>query len=454
MKIEMAGLSEERVRMMTDEADQAKHKGKVNDDEPVNSAQQEDNHENGLQPNQVGLTSNFETFWNICNTIQGLPILTIPYAVYNGGVLSIFTLLLVAAASNYTAKTIVKCLYQNTVSGKRIRVRDSYAEVGEAFCPKFGGCLVLLAQFIELLFVSAVYPHMVGRLLVKSFSQFPLPFWAWTIIGGLAFAPNILVKNLKQVAWTSIITVLAAKTIFVAVFTYSLAQHSRWEVASLGDVNLQTFPAALGIMVASYLSQPFVPVIEGSMLRKNEFNHLMNIAYFAMTLLNILIAILSNVTFSNVAEVITNNMPGGIFRNVVNIMAAVLSFTSYTLPMFTIFEIAEKSSFPCLSVHNEKAYSPYTIAFRLLMISLSVFLAAFVPDYSYLLAFVGSIAGICLEFIFPPLFHFKIYFDHLSAWERILDVTVVVVGTAVSALGVVFSGRSLIEVYRSRTTRP
>ena len=74
------------------------------------------------------LASSFATFWNICNTIQGLPILVIPYAVRNGGFLAVLALLLVAAASNYTGKTIVRCLYEtDSESGERKRVRSSYA---------------------------------------------------------------------------------------------------------------------------------------------------------------------------------------------------------------------------------------------------------------------------------------------------------------------------------------
>ena len=95
------------------------------------------------------LASTFATFWNICNTIQGLPILVIPYAVRNGGYLAILTLLLVAVASNYTGKTIVRCLYEkDSESGKQKRVRNSYADVGNAFLPKVGGHLVLGTQFL------------------------------------------------------------------------------------------------------------------------------------------------------------------------------------------------------------------------------------------------------------------------------------------------------------------
>ena len=281
---------------------------------------------------EENLASTFETFWNICNTIQGLPILVIPYAVRDGGYLTILTLLLVAAASNYTGKTIVRCLYgKDSKTGRKKRVRNSYADVGNAFLPNVGGHLVLATQFLELLFVASVYPLLVGRLFAKSFPHVPVPCWLWTLIGGILFVPNIFLKNLSQVAWTSILTVLSAKVIFITIVAYSLLQFQKWELSSLEHFDASTYPSALGILVASYLSQPFVSLIEGSMRYKDKFNSVMNISYATMTLLNVIIGLVAYISFElDTAEVVTNNLPEGSFRIAVNVMAAVLSFTSYT----------------------------------------------------------------------------------------------------------------------------
>ena len=136
----------------------ASHEGKEEDNRNrLKDCDAEDKCDNVVSLQEENLASTFETFWNISNTIQGLPILVIPYAVRNGGYLAILTLLLVAAASNYTGQTIVRCLYEtDSRSGKRKRVRNSYADVGNAFLPKIGGHLVLCTQFLELLFVASV----------------------------------------------------------------------------------------------------------------------------------------------------------------------------------------------------------------------------------------------------------------------------------------------------------
>lgn len=399
------------------------------------------------------LTSTCETFWNICNTIQGLPILAIPYAVKNGGFLALMVMLIIAITSNYTAKIIVRCLYDKGISAldsksKRKRIRNSFVEVGHAFNSRFGGSLVLVIEILQLLFLSAVYPRMVGTMLANSFPNVNVPCWLWTILGGIAFVPNIFLQNLSQVAWTSIITVVSAKVIFVAVFTYSVSQYNRWELASLENFDIHTFPAALGILVASYLSQPFVPVIEGSMRHKEKFNMLMNSAYSSMTLLNVVIGFVAFISFQpNTAEVITNNLPEGSFRRIINIMAALLAFTSYTLPMFTIFDIVQTAHLPFLCENfGAKVCSPDVLMFRTVLVSCSVLMAAVVPRFAYLLALVGSIAGISMEFILPPLFHSKLYFDDLRWWEILVNILVISIGTFFLLTGIFFSGKSLFLI--------
>ena len=437
-----------------------KGKGHERNDEYKINAMKDWNAEDkcdNVSPQKKTLASTFETFWNISNTIQGLPILVIPYAVRNGGYLAILTLLLVAVASNYTGKTIVRCLYETDPhSGKRRRVRNSYADVGNAFLPKIGGHLVLYTQFLELLFVASIYPLLVGELLAKSFPHVAVSCWLWTLIGGLLFVPNMFLRNLSQVAWTSILTVLSAKVIFITVLTYGLLHFHKWELSSLEHFDAGTYPSALGILVASYLSQPFVSLIEESMRHKDKFNLVMNLSYGTMTLLNVIIGIAGYLSFQReTAEVVTNNLPEGSFRIAVNVMAAVLSFTSYTLPMFTIFEIIENSDLPCLPQNfGQSIFSPSVVVFRFSLISISVIFAATFPAYTYLLAFVGSIAGISLEFIFPPLFHLKICWDDMTWCNILVDTVVVVTGFAVLISGTLSSIRSIIQVYSQPITSP
>lgn len=394
------------------------------------------------------LTTVFETFWNICNTIQGLPILAIPYTFQVGGWWSLFTLVVVAIASNYTSIILVRSLYEEK-DGVKVRVRTSYMEIGEAFWPGGGRWLVLSTMVVELLFVATMYPLLVGAMFAKSFPNVNMPLFAWTMIGGLALIPNTLLKNLSQVAWTSIITVISAKVIFVSVIAYSVSLFHKWEVASLNNFKPNSFPAALGILVACYLAQPFVAFIESTMKRPEKFETTLNWSYVAMTTLNVAIGLVAGVTFyPDVDEVVTNNLPAGIFRQVVNSMAAILAFTSYTLPMFTAFDVIERSGSPCMS--KGFASNIYTFRVQILRVSMVLFtilMAAVIPHYTFLLAFVGSISGITLEFIFPALFHMKIYCTKLKWYEFAMDILIVFIGTLAMTISVIVSWISMYKCY-------
>ena len=87
------------------------------------------------------------------------------------------------------------------------------------------------------------------------------------------------------------------------------------------------------------------------------------------------------------------------------------------------------------------------LIFRFGLIVVSVAFAASIPAYTYLLAFVGSIAGISLEFVFPPLFRMKIYRQDMSWFNFFVEAAVLVAGLVVLILGTIFSLRSMIQVY-------
>ncbi len=394
------------------------------------------------------LTTVFETFWNICNTIQGLPILAIPYTFKVGGWWSLFTLVVVAITSNYTSIILVRSLYE-VKDGVKIRVRSSYMEIGEAFWPSGGKWLVLIIMVIELVFVATMYPLLVGNMFQKSFPQVKLPLFAWTFIGGLALIPNTLLRNLSQVAWTSIITVISAKVIFISVIAYSVSLFHKWEVRSLNNFEPNAFPASLGILVACYLAQPFVAFIESSMKKPEKFETTLNWSFVAMTTLNVVIGLVAGVTYyPDTEEVVTNNLPVGVFRQIVNAMAAILAFTSYTLPMFTAFDIIETSGSACLGeFFATNIYTCKVQALRLGMVFVTIIMAAVIPHYAFLLAFIGSVTGITLEFIFPALFHMKIYCSKLHWYEFAMDIIVVFIGTLVMTISVIVSWISMYKCY-------
>ena len=60
-----------------------------------------------------------DTVWNITNAIQGMFVLSLPWAVDHGGFFGLFLIVLTAVACAYTGGILIDCLYEETEFGKR-----------------------------------------------------------------------------------------------------------------------------------------------------------------------------------------------------------------------------------------------------------------------------------------------------------------------------------------------
>ncbi|CAG9830322.1 unnamed protein product [Diabrotica balteata] len=146
----------------------------------INNCQQEDsNFSNAYQRQQSRMSSvdfsegsdfvegrtvskinEYQAAWNVTNAIQGMFIVSLPFAVLKGGYWAIAAMIGVAYICCYTGKILVECLYEFDVqTGKQIRVRDSYVAIAkECFGKKYGSKIVSIAQIIELLMTCILFP--------------------------------------------------------------------------------------------------------------------------------------------------------------------------------------------------------------------------------------------------------------------------------------------------------
>ena len=150
----------------------------------------------------------------------------------------------------------------------------------------------------------------------------------------------------------------------------------------------------------------------------------------------------------------------------VNILVLLLALTSYTIPVFTAFDIVENLDIPCNrtlqskekaekeektenveSKLEEKLNNISSKAVRTSLISITLLIAILVPHFGLYMALVGNFTGMCLAFIFPAIFHMKIFFEKLMWYDFIIDVLVLCFGVVGSAVGCHFSVQQLIDAY-------
>lgn len=401
-------------------------------------------------------TSYLQTFWNIFNANQGVAILAMPYVVKSGGYAAIFSIIAVAIISNFSNKRLVDCLYEYTEKGEKFRVRNSYVEIGEAFAPRYGHHLVNAAQMFEQVSYCTLLLILCGSILESTFPFTSLSQSDWTAIAAIALLPNVLLKSLADVSWVSFITVVIGEVIYLIVLFYGFWHHQRWDVASMPPFALKKFGAAVGIVVVSYSSQPYMPAIEGSMQYPSRFNNVMDVTYIAVTFVKVFFGFIGYLTFTHdTDQVITNNLPEGTLHITVNLLVLFLAVTSYTIPVYTVFDILENISFPCGQIDNpsnakgkDKLSYIQALVARLCVISFTLLVGVLVPHFGLYMALVGSFTGMCLSFIFPALFHMKICYARMQWYDFFIDSFVSIFGILGAIIGCHFSVLALISVYQ------
>ena len=266
----------------------------------------------------------------------------------------------------------------------------------------------------------------------------------------------------------STLTVVSAVCISVVLTLYCFTQAGTWQTYDLNEFDLKEFVASIGVMVASYSSQMYLSIIECDMKKPKDAPLVMNAGYFAMTALKIGVGVIAYMTFGeNTHEVVTLNLPTGMILTAVNIVVVILSLSSYTLPMFTVFEILEKDS-PWLvtgdielssekelkNLDEETKQSYIAIrrtVVRLALVIVTLIMAVSVPHFGLVLSFIGSFTGAFLEMVFPSLFYVILKHERISTVTIVLNILIVGFSMLFMGVGIYFSGMAMVKAFKLHT---
>lgn len=401
--------------------------------------------------------STMDTFWKACNSVQGLVILSMPLVTLFGGYWFIFGTIAIALLSNYTSKILINCLYQEFPGKGRTRVHNTYADIGDAFWPKYGRHMVDATKFFELMFVATINSIACGEAIYYTLPYLPVGKQIWILIFGLAMIPNVFLNSVKLLSKISMLTIFFALANFVIIVAYSLGQSASWNAEDLLVFDPHRFPLALGVVLASYSSQIYLTVLEGTMRHPEKFNTVINFAYIAMTMLKIGVGAFGYLTFTDsVSDMASNNLPLGPYRITVNVVVTVLSFMGYSLHMFAVFDMIEKSApryltARFLSHDGSRPSVPCVVQLRLMLTSLTILMGILVPHFTLFTAFIGSGTSTAIALIFPCLFYLKIFFWELKWQEIILNVFIVCFGVLMAVCGIISTGRELYLTFTQGT---
>ncbi|XP_050543795.1 vesicular inhibitory amino acid transporter [Daktulosphaira vitifoliae] len=401
----------------------------------------------------------WQAAWNVTNAIQGMFIVSLPFAVLRGGYWAIAAMIGIAYICCYTGKILVECLYELDLNtGQRVRVRDSYVSIArECFGPVWGGRAVNLAQMIELLMTCILYVVVCGDLMEGTFPDGVIDTRSWMLITGVLLIPLGFLKHLHHVSLLSFWCTMSHILINIIILGYCVLELPDWGWSKVKwTIDVENFPISLGVIVFSYTSQIFLPTLEGNLIDRSKFDWMLDWSHIAAAIFKSLFGYICFLTFQNdTQQVITNNLQSPSFKGLVNVFLVVKALLSYPLPYYAACDILEKSffkgppttQFPSIW-HLDGELKVWGLAFRVAIILGTVFMAISIPHFAILMGFIGSFTGTMLSFIWPCYFHLKLKGDSLE-WRTIMfDCFVIFLGCLFGVIGVYDSGSAMVKAFQ------
>lgn len=379
----------------------------------------------------AGTTSFFKTTFNGLNSLSGVGILSIPFALSCGGWLSLILLLIIAAATFYTGLLIKRCMdVDHTIR--------SYPDLGDRAFGAKGRAIVSIFMNLELFLVATAFLILSGDNLHSLLPNVEVEIGGIIKIGGratlvlvvaLVMMPTVWIDNMTTLSYVSATGVVACVVILGSVLWSGIGEgigfHNRGEL-----VNWSGLPTALSLYAFCYCAHPVFPTLYTSMRDQTQFSSVLLVCFSLCTVSYASMAIIGYLMFgSELQSQITLNLPTkGVSAKVAICTAMLNPIAKYALMLKPIVDSIERKGVFCRSVA------------RIVLVGGSVFVAITVPFFAYLMSLVGAFLSVTASILVPCVCYIKICgnWSKLGCELLIISATVVmgflvlVVGTYTS----------------------
>ncbi|KAF3336384.1 Vacuolar amino acid transporter 1 [Carex littledalei] len=351
----------------------------------------------------AGTATFAKTCFNGLNALSGVGLLSIPYALSQGGWLSLILLFIVSIICCYTGLLLQRCINANPA----IR---TYPEIGFHAFGSTGKLLVSIFMYLELYLVAIGFLILEGDNLDKLFPNTSVKIGdfylegkqLFVLIVAVAVLPTTWLRRLDLLAYISAGGVLASWIVVVCVFWAAIFDgvgfHGKGRM-----INFKGLPTALGLYAFCYSGHAIFPTLCNSMKEKAKFSKVV-VVCFALCSLNYgLMAILGYLMYGDdINSQVTLNLPVGKLSSKIAIYTTLINpFSKYALIIAPVAAAIEEK----LLVHHKRSISHLN---RTLLVLSTVIIALGVSFFGHLMTLVGSLLSIIVVFLLPCACYLKI----------------------------------------------
>ncbi|ESW11564.1 hypothetical protein PHAVU_008G040900 [Phaseolus vulgaris] len=392
-------------------------------------------------PSAKNTVSFFRTCLNGLNTIAGVGILSVPYALATGGWLSLALLFSIAAAAFYTGLLIKRCMDKNS----NIR---TYPDIGELAFGKTGRLIVSVSMYTELYLVSIGFLILEGDNLSNMFPIGEVQIAGLAISGkqffvimvALIILPTVWLDNLSLLSYLSASGVFASAVIILSITWTATVDGVGFHHKGSTLVNWNGLPTAVSLYAFCYCAHPVFPTLYNSMTNKHQFSNVLLVCFIITTVGYASMAVIGYLMFGDEVESqITLNLPLDKVSSKLAIYTTLVNPISKFALMATPITNALKDLLP--RTHKNRLTS---ILVSTVLVMSTTIVALAVPFFGSLMSLVGAFLSVTASILLPCLCYLKIS----GTYRKFGGETVAIIMIIMAAIVMAISGTyvSLMEI--------
>uniref|UniRef100_A0A1D1XF63 Vacuolar amino acid transporter 1 n=1 Tax=Anthurium amnicola TaxID=1678845 RepID=A0A1D1XF63_9ARAE len=382
-----------------------------------------------------------KTCFNGLNALSGIGILSVPFALSEGGWLSFLLLFLVATVCYYTALLLRRCMDSNILV-------KTYPDVGELAFGRKGRIMIATFMYLELYLAAIEFLIMEGDNLEKLFPNTEFKMLGVAVGGKQAFVILTAVIILPT-TWLRSLGVLAYVSFGGVVASLILLGCVMW-VATIGGVGFHErgtlfkwtgVPTTVSLYVFCYSGHSVFPTIYTSMKDRGMFSRVLLSCFLLCTFSYASMAIFGYLMYgSGIKSQITLNLPTQIISSKLAIYTTLVNpLTKYALLVTPIASAIEE----CFVASKFRSIS---ILIRTLLVVSTVVAALTIPFFAYLMALTGAFLSTSASILLPCMCYLKIFKDE-RRWsvESTTIVAIIVMGFTIAVVGTYSSIKQIVS---------
>ncbi|XP_055807908.1 amino acid transporter AVT1D-like [Solanum dulcamara] len=369
---------------------------------------------------------------NALNALCGIGILSIPYAVKEGGWCSLFLLFLFGIITFYTGTLLKNCLESSPGI-------ETYPDIGQAAFGLFGRIFIAIALYAELYTSCIEYLIMMsdnlGALFPNSHMEFAGihldSYQMCAIISTLVILPTVWLRNLSLLSIISAGGVIALIIVVICLLWVGVVDDVGFHPSGTA-INIAKLPVTIGLYSFCYGSHSVFPNIYSSMKEPSRFPSVLLISFSTAFFSYFGVAVCGFLMFGEKTNPqFTLNLPAKLVTSKVAAWTVVITpLSKYAITITPVaFGIEEFLPSPQLRTYGVSILIRTLLVFSTLVISLAV------PYFGSVMSLIGSSLVMLVSLILPCACYIKLSKDRLTRFQLAACSFIIVVGLISAVVG-------------------